>query len=221
MEALTLVIGNRKYSSWSMRPFLLLRKLGVDFCVQQVSLYDARAPVAWPERSPASRLVPQLVVGESLRVWDSLAIGEYVAEAHPAAWPARAAARAAARSVCAEIHSGLAALRRELPMNCGRDAARGVRASAAAAADIRRVVETWAQCRERFAADGGGPWLFGRFSVADAFCAPPAVRLAGYGVAVGGEGARAYFDHVLADADVREWVRAGREEAATIAAFEV
>jgi glutathione S-transferase len=212
----TLFIGHQKYSGWSMRPFLLLRTLGVPFEMEELPIYDPRAAVAWPTPSLASKLVPQLVVDGSCRMWDSLAICEYVAESEPRAWPEAPAARAVARSVCSEIHSGLASLKREMPFNAGRSGARGFCPSEGAAADIARVMEMWRMCRETYGARASGPWLFGRYSVADAFSSPLAVRFAGYGVAVGGESARAYFDHVMADEHVQEWLRVGRAGKGTV-----
>ena len=214
--ALTLVIGNKAYSSWSLRPWLLLRRAGVAFEEVRVPLYRDDSPAALRRWSPAGK-VPVLIDGD-LTIWESLAIVEYLAERFPDAcgWPRDAAARAVARAASSEMHAGFAALRAEMPFNCRQR--RRVTASAAAVADIARVQALWGECRARFG--GGGPWLFGAFGPADAMFAPVALRFLTYGVALDAT-ARAYVETVAADAAVQAWIAAGRLEREVIAGSEV
>lgn len=214
--ALTLVIGNKAYSSWSLRPWLLLRRGDVPFDEVRIPLYRDDSAAALARWTPAGK-VPVLV-DDGLTVWDSLAIIEYVAERFPAAcgWPRDAAVRALARAASAEMHAGFAALRQEMPFNCRQR--RRVVASPEAARDIARVQALWADCRARFG--GGGPWLFGAFSPADAMFAPVALRFITYGVALDA-GARAYCETVAGDPAVGEWIAAGRDEAEVLPQSEV
>lgn len=208
MAHLTLVIGNKNYSSWSLRPWLLLKHLGLPFTEVRVDLTAADATQQIRQYSPTGR-VPVLIDG-NVRVWESLAICEYLAERAPAGavWPQAAAARALARAIASEMHSGFAALRTELPMDC-RAKESAVTVSAAAQADIARVAEIWTGCRRQHGA--AGPWLFGSFGAADAMFAPVALRFASYGITLP-EAAAAYMATVLADPAVRAWVEAGQAE---------
>ena len=201
-----LIIGNRNYSSWSLRGWLVARKAGLTFDELFVPLDTPEGDRLMAEHCPADR-VPVLEDG-GLAIWDSLAIAEYLAGSHPALWPADRAARAVARSACAQMHSGFPALRDELPMNCRRALA-PVDYSAACATEIACIEALWAELRRRFGA--GGPWLCGDWSIADAFFAPVALRLDRYAVPVGGE-ARAYIDAQLGDADLADWIAAARQE---------
>jgi glutathione S-transferase len=211
-----LVIGNKNYSSWSMRGWVLLRALGIDFEEVQLKFHTeawAREVGRW---SPAG-LVPVLWLdGEP--VWDTLAIAETVAERWPDrhAWPRDARARAVARSVCAEMHSGFHALRQAMPMNIrGSYPGRGM--SPEVGGNIDRIVAIWTSCRERFGQ--GGELLFGAFTAADAFYAPVATRFVTYGVQLP-EAARRYVDAVIALPAVQEWSAAARAEPEVIAAEE-
>src|SRR5262245_30589737 len=179
MSALTLVIGNKNYSSWSLRPWLLLKHAGVPFAEVRIPLHTRETHERIAHYSPSGR-VPVLLDG-TVRVWESLAICEYIAERFPEArgWPTDQHARAIARSVAAEMHAGFSALRAELPMNCRAKRA-GVVPASAAQADIERVISIWHTCRETFGQDG--PWLFGTFTVADAMFVPVALRFETYGV---------------------------------------
>jgi len=179
-----LYIGNKNYSSWSMRPWVLLKQAQIPFETVMVR-FDSFAPdsafkQAIGQVTPAGR-VPALVDGD-LAVWDTLAIAEYVAEKHPEKrlWPADTALRARARSVCAEMHSGFAALRGACPMNIEASlpdiGALVWRDKPAVRADVGRIVEMWSGLLEA----SGGPMLFGDFSVADAYFAPVCMRLATY-----------------------------------------
>jgi glutathione S-transferase len=216
MSQLTLVIGNKNYSSWSLRPWLFLKYIGVPFDEVRIPLYTQEMEEALAPYSPSGK-VPVLLEGE-LRVWESLAICEYLAERFPQArgWPEERGARALARSVAAEMHAGFATLRSELPMNC-RARRAGVVPSAAAQADIERVITLWCTCRESFGS--GGPWLFGAFGIADAMFAPGALRFHTYGIALP-EAARAYAETVRAHPAVVEWVQAARRETEVIERFE-
>jgi glutathione S-transferase len=210
MTVLTLVIGNKNYSSWSLRPWLLLKHLGVDFQEISVALHAPETAARIARYSPSGR-VPVLLDGD-LRIWESLAIGEYLAERYPAVWPAESRARALARSVSSEMHAGFTALRGELPFNC-RARRSGVTPSPMAQADIDRVVEIWETCRAIGA--NAGPWLFGGFTCADAMLAPVALRFHTYGIALP-ETAQAYVATVCDDAAVRAWIQAARQETAII-----
>jgi glutathione S-transferase len=203
-----LVIGNKNYSSWSMRAWMLLRALEIDFDEVQLKFHTAEWDREIGGLSP-SGLVPVLWLdGEP--VWDTLAIAETVAERWPdrQAWPRDARARAAARSICAEMHSRFHALRQAMPMNIrGSYPGRGM--GPEVAKDIDRIVASWTMCRERFGE--GGALLFGAFTAADAFYAPVATRFVTYGVHLP-DVARRYVDAVLALPAVQEWSASGRAE---------
>jgi len=212
----TLVIGNKNYSSWSLRGWLLLRGFGIDFDAVQLKFHTQ----GWREnidRWSPSGLVPVLWLdGEP--VWDTLAIAETVAERWPekTVWPRDARARAFARSICAEMHAGFHALREAMPMNVrGSYPGRGL--SPEVAQDIDRIVARWTTCRERFGQDGA--LLFGAFTAADAFYAPVATRFVTYGVRLP-DVARRYVDAVLALPAMQEWSAAARAEPEVIAAEE-
>jgi glutathione S-transferase len=210
MPSLTLVIGNKTYSSWSFRPWLLLKHLALPFEEIVVPLYEAGTPDAIRRYSAAGK-VPVLIDGATT-VWESLAICEYLAERRPDAWPRDAKVRAIARSAAMEMHAGFASLRAELPMNV-RERRTGVEPSAAARADIARVLEVWRTCRQ--AAANGEPWLFGEFSIADAMYAPVATRFDTYGVELP-DYAQRYVATVMTDPAVLEWVAAACKETARI-----
>jgi glutathione S-transferase len=214
--SLTLVIGNKVYSSWSLRPWLLLKHGGVSFEEVRIPLYLPDSPERIRAWSPAGR-VPVLAEG-SLRIWDSLAICETLAERFPerCGWPRDPDARALARSVSAEMHAGFFSLRHELAFYA-RGPRHGVVPSAAAQDEIARVVALWQDCRERFGA--GGPWLFGGFSPADAMYSPVALRLLTYGIALP-PAAGDYAQQVRAHPAVQEWVRGAREETEVLDRFE-
>lgn len=203
----TLYIGNKNYSSWSLRPWFLLTEAGIDFEEVRLPLDTPEFHERIREISPAGR-VPVLQLDGHV-VWDSLAIAETVAERWPerGLWPDDAAARAHARSVSAEMHAGFGALRSKLPMNC-RAMGRQVKLSDETLADIRRVQAIWADCAERY---GGEGWLFGRFGVADAMYAPVVFRFRTYGVNIA-ESAGAYAERVLESRAIQNWLRAAESE---------
>lgn len=208
MNRALLVIGNRNYSSWSLRGWLALVKSGADFEVRRFAFATDEFRLEVSRFSPTAR-VPVLHHAGRV-VWDSLAIAEYANEVFAAGqlWPRDEAARAHARSASAEMHSGFAALRAELPMNC-RARGRRVEASRAARRDISRICSLWRECRARFGA--GGPWLYGAYSIADAFYAPVASRFATYGVEPQGPEAD-YLATALTDPHFAAWASAARDE---------
>ena len=199
---LTLVIGNKNYSSWSMRPWVALTAFGIPFQEVRVLLDQLDTAARIADYSGAGR-VPVLIAGE-MTIWDSLAICEYVAEQFPDKhmWPADVAARAMARSVSAEMHSGFQGLRNAMSMNI-RARLPGRGRTAEAQGDIGRVCEIWEECLSRF---GHHQFLFGDFSIADAFFAPVVMRFGTYGVSLA-PALQAYCDRVLAHPAVARWVR--------------
>jgi glutathione S-transferase len=205
-----LVITNKNYSSWSLRPWLLLKQLEIPFTEEKIGLNDPSFKARVRALSPAG-LVPVLVDGD-LVVWDSLAIVEYLAERFPdrGVWPAARAARARARSVCAEMHAGFKALRARLGMNVELDLPLPV-LDLETRRDVARICDIWADCA-RFTNGGGGPFLFGAFSAADAYFAPVVRRFITYEVALP-EAARRYVATIDALPTMKEWVAAARAEA--------
>lgn len=217
MPSLTLAIGNKNYSSWSLRPWLLLRQAGISFKEILIPIYGPRSAELLARWSPSGK-VPALHDGE-LVVWDSLAICEYLAERYPekSFWPDEVAARAVARAVSAEMHSGFTDLRSAMPMNCrGRFPGKGL--TEGSRRDIARVVSVWNDCRQRFGEQGD--FLFGPFTIADAMFAPVVLRFVTYGVALDGR-ARAYADSMLALPAMQEWMSAAIDESEVIEAFEI
>jgi glutathione S-transferase len=208
MEPLTLVIGNQNYSSWSMRPWVLMRQLGIPFDEVKLRFNSAEWDANIARWSP-SGLVPVLWRGEH-SVWDTLAIMETLAEWFPGhgVWPADPAARAYARSACAEMHAGFRDLRSSMPMNI-RSAHPGKGMTPAARANIDRIEELWAGARERFGS--AGPFLCGAFSAVDAMYAPVVMRFATYAVPLAAESAR-YCEAMRAAPGVRAWVQAALQE---------
>jgi glutathione S-transferase len=203
-----LVIANKNYSTWSLRPWLLMRHAGIPF---QEELIDFNA-ADFKQRVrnyTGSGKVPVLLDGD-LVIWDSLAIAEYIAEKFPekALWPHAAPARAVARSVCAEMHSGFQEMRSRLTMNC-QVRFTSVLLHKNARRDVARVIEIWRDCRQRFGADG--PFLFGRFSVADAFFAPVTIRFTAYGIDLPAVG-RDYVATIQALPAMQEYINAARAE---------
>jgi glutathione S-transferase len=216
MSQLTLVVGNKNYSSWSLRAWIALKHLGVEFDEIVIPLDQPGTHEQMDRYGPSGR-VPVLRAG-ALAVWDSLAICEYAAELAGRGWPRAAEARAVARSVAAEMHSGFSSLRALWPMNA-RARNRRTAIPSALAADVERIGEIWNDCRRRFGA--GGPWLFGaEYTLADAMYAPVVLRFNTYGARVS-DTARWYMATVLEDAALQEWLRAARAEPWTIAADEV
>lgn len=214
-----LIIGNRAYSSWSMRGWLALRHAGLEFEELVVPLFDEE----WEKRregdefAPSLGKVPILWDGEVV-IWDSLAIVEYCADrvGTERFWPADLAARGMARSMAAEMHSGFSALRRDLPMNVRRNFG-SVELSSEVEADVIRVLNLWAQARARHG--GTGEYLFGDWGAADIMFVPVVTRFVTYGVRVP-PFAAAYMEAVLHRADVVEWIELAQEEPWVIEEYE-
>lgn len=215
MAARMLVIGNKNYSSWSLRPWLLLRHADIPFQEIRIPLDQPGTQAEIRRHSPSGR-VPALIEGD-LTVWESLAICEWAAERFPEKllWPEDATARAIARAAASEMHGGFQALRDDLPMDI-RNRRPGQPYSAEAQGDIDRVQRLWADCRARFG--DGGPFLFGRFGVADAMFAPVVTRFVTYGVGLSAA-ARVYVEAVLALPAMREWTAAAEAETEVIDYF--
>ena len=212
----TLIIGNKNYSSWSLRPWLLMREAGIDFDEHRIVLDTPTTKQEIATFSPAGR-VPILQLGE-LTVWDSLAICETVAERWPEKnlWPVDADERVHARAISAEMHAGFAVLRDCMPMNC-RAMGRIVPIPDELGADIDRVIAIWSECHKRYGDRGG--WLFGDFSVADAMYAPVVLRLRTYGINL--PQSAGYYPHRLLESKaMQEWLAAAECEVEVIEADE-
>jgi len=207
-----LIIGNKNYSSWSLRAWLLLSEAGIDFEEVRLQLDQPGFAAGIARYSPALK-VPVLILGEQA-IWDTLAIAETVAERWPdkSLWPEDAAARAHARSISAEMHAGFMVLRDEMPMNC-RAMGRKITLSDALIADIDRILAIWTDCHHRYANDEG--WLFGDFGVADAMFAPVILRFRTYGINLP-ESVNAYHDRLLRSEALQEWLLAADSETEVI-----
>jgi glutathione S-transferase len=201
-----LVLGSKNYSSWSLRPWLFLRKVGFDFTERVIAFDTADYRQQIAQVSPSGR-VPLLVLGDN-KIWDSLAICEFAAETTARGLPHDKIARGVARSAAAEMHSGFQALRDQCPMNI-RARGRRVPLKPDLARDIQRIDALWSACRMEFGSGGG--WLFGDFSMADAMFAPVLFRFQTYGADLSPE-SRAYYDHALGDPDLRAWQQAALQE---------
>jgi glutathione S-transferase len=215
--ALTLLIGNKNYSSWSLRPWIAMKVAGIAFAEQVISLDAADFKERVHKLSSAGK-VPALADGET-KVWESLAILEYLAEKYPQArlWPAEPGARAHARAIAAEMHAGFAALRRHYPMNIWRPVTRR-EPTAEVVPNISRIDAMWTDCRTRFGQVG--PFLFGTFGAADAMYAPVVSRFHTYGVEVGPV-ARAYVEAVMGLPAWAEWCAAALKEPWVLPSAEV
>ncbi len=216
MAEFTLYLGNKNYSSWSLRAWLMMTHVGVAFDEIVIPLYQPESRAAILRHSPSGRL-PCLHHGSTV-VWDSLAIGEYMADLMPQAqlWPVGPHARAVARGVSAEMHAGFPALRQNMPMNL-RGAFPGKGLSPTVREEINRITALWRDCRRRFA--DGKPFLFGDFSIADAMYAPVVARFATYGVVLDDD-AREYMRLMLELPAIQPWIEAAKQEPWTIAEFE-
>lgn len=211
-----LIIGNKNYSTWSLRPWLLMREAGIEFEEHRISL-DTETTASEIAAFGAGRTVPILQLGD-LTVWDSLAICETVAERWPdkQLWPADPDMRAFARSISAEMHSGFQVLRECMPMNC-RTMGRIVTLPDELTDDIDRVIAIWSHCHNHYSKDGG--WLFGEFSIADAMFAPVVLRFRTYGINL--PESAGFFPHrVLESEAMQEWLAAAETEVEVIEADE-
>ncbi len=203
-----LIIGDYNYSTWSMRPWLFVKKHDLPVEVKRYDLFSQDLHQVLSRRFSNDK-VPVLL-DDATEVWDSLAILEYLGERFPDTrpWPQDPKARAVARSVSAEMHSSFGALRNEAPMNLRRRFP-GYRLSEEAIADVERIQAVWRYCRDRFA--DGGPWLFGEFTIADAMYAPVVMRFRSILVDLDDDTA-GYCSAVECDPSVREWIRRGLAE---------
>jgi glutathione S-transferase len=206
--ALHLTIGNKNYSSWSMRPWIAMKVAGIAFDETVISLNDPNFKSHLLRLSPVGK-VPVLIDGD-VRVWESLAILEYLADQFPAAklWPSEPKARAHARAVANEMHAGFLPLRRHCPMNFWRPAQKR-ELTADVVANVRRVDEMWSDCRAKYG--GGGPFLFGSFTAADAMYAPIVSRFSTYAIDVS-PAAQKYMDTMMALPAWSEWRAAALKE---------
>src|SRR3954468_2329327 len=211
-----LVIGNKNYSSWSFRPWIAMKVAGIPFDEEVISLYVEGSREKILKHSPAGK-VPILIDGDA-HVWESLAILEYLAEKFPAGglWPADQAARAHARAISTEMHAGFGALREECGMSFWRPPAKRA-LSDAAKANVARVPEIWTNARAKYGA--GGPFLFGKFSAADAMYAPVAQRFVAYDIDVSAP-VKAYMHAMTGLPAWKEWRRAALRETWVIPKFE-
>jgi len=217
MPKLTLIIGNKNYSSWSLRPWVFMKHHQIDFDEKKIFL-DTKTTDEELSQYNSGTKVPVLQ-DRNFEIWDSLAILEYVSEQYckSGGWPSEPSARAMARSVSAEMHSSFYDLRCELPMNC-RKQFDSIKLSVAAEGDVERVKELWRQCREKFGSNG--EWLFGKYSIADAMFAPIALRFAGYGISLNGVG-KDYVQSVLNHPSIVEWIEAAKAEKQIIDSDEI
>jgi glutathione S-transferase len=202
----TLLIGSKNYSSWSLRPWIFLRKTAFQF-TEQIIQFDASDYQAQIAALSPSRRVP-LLIDDGVKIWDSLAICEYAAESTGRGLPGDRVARARARSVAAEMHSGFQSLRNECPMNV-RARNRRVPLTPELQTDVARIDAIWSGCRKEHGS--GGSWLFGDFSIADALFAPVFFRFQTYGAALSAA-SQTYLDHALQDPDLRDWQDAASKE---------
>jgi glutathione S-transferase len=203
-----LIIGNKNYSSWSLRAWLLMREAGIEFEEHRIALDVASTAVEIASFNPGGT-VPVLQLGD-LTVWDSLAIAETVAERWPdkSLWPTDPDARAFARSICAEMHAGFPVLRNRMPMNC-RAMGRKVALPDELGHEIDRVIAIWSACHLKYSGDNG--WLFGDFSVADAMFAPVVLRFRTYGINLP-ESAGFYPQRLLRSEAMQDWLAAAETE---------
>lgn len=217
MTKLTLVIGNKNYSSWSLRAWLAMKQAGLEFAEVKVPL-DGPTTHAEIRRYSPSGKVPVLIDGD-LKVWESLAICEYVADryAHHL-WPADVAQRAIARSISAEVHGGFQNLRQNMPMDCRRHRYPGAGMTPGVEAELDRIFAIWRECREKFGT--GGDMLFGKFTIVDAMFAPILMRFVTYDVKLDSS-AKDYADAILALPAIQEWVAAACSESESFAHFNV
>ena len=217
MSKLTLVIGNKNYSSWSLRPWIFLRHHQIGFEEKRVPLFVEETAGALAEYDSDFK-VPVLKDGE-LVVWDSLAILEYVAETYleNKGWPMDLNARSVARSISAEMHSSFPNVRNELPMNC-RKKFKNMILSQEVEREIDRIKHVWKKCRIEYGSNG--EWLFGDYSIADAMFAPVAIRFNGYNISLSGIEEK-YVASVLRHPAIIEWIEAGKHETEVIEANEI
>lgn len=208
MNNLTLILGNKNYSSWSLRPWVLLKHYNIPFEEKRIALFTDNTNSEL-EQYNSDYKVP-ILNDDELIIWDSLSILEYISEKYlnSNGWPQDVKARAFARSISAEMHSSFINLRNELPMNC-RKQFKDIKLSTDAEKEVERIKLLWRTCRHEYGADG--QWLFGEYSVADAMYAPIALRFYGYNIPLQGLEAD-YVENVLNQPCIIEWIEAGKKE---------
>lgn len=217
MSKLKLIIGNKNYSSWSLRPWVFLRHHQIDFEEKRVPLFVETTAGELVEYDSDLK-VPILKDGE-LVIWDSLSILEYLSETYleNRGWPSDGSVRSVARSISAEMHSSFSSVRNELPMNC-RKRFENIKLSQGAVREIERIKHLWRKCRNEYG--NNGEWLFGDYSIADAMFAPVALRFYGYSIPLSGIEEK-YVTSVLKHPAILEWVEAGKLEAEVIEVDEI
>ena len=208
MSTLTLIIGNKNYSSWSLRPWIFMKHFNIEFQEKRIALYTETSD---KELEPyfSNHKVPVLLDGDFI-VWDSLSILEYLSETYlqSQGWPADVKARAVARSISAEMHSSFTNVRSELPMNCRKNFS-NIKLSDDATKEVQRIKAIWRKAKTEYGSTG--EWLFGDYSIADAMYAPMALRFAGYGIPLSGTD-EAYVQTVLNHPNIVEWMQAEAEQ---------
>lgn len=217
MSELTLIIGNKNYSSWSLRPWVFMKTFGIEFEELRIPLFTRTTDKALAPYF-SNYKVP-ILEDDGFVIWDSLSIMEYLSEKYldNKGWPEDINARALARSVSAEMHSSFGALRNAMPMNC-RKKFSNFKYSADVEADIERIKSIWHKCRSEYGNDG--KWLFGDYSIADAMYAPVVLRFDGYDVPLN-ENERAYMQTVLGAGPVIDWIESGKKEKEVIDVDEI
>ena len=207
MKKTILVVGNKNYSSWSLRAWLSAKQAGLDFEEVRLPLHTPEFEREIVKYSPSGK-VPCLIDGD-IRVWESLAICEYLAEKFQKAklWPEDSKTRAFARAISNEMHAGFMALRKNLPMSCRERISEEI--SEEVQADINRITAIWRETRQNFGK--GGPFLFGHFTIADAMYTPVVMRFVTYGVKVDSV-SKAFMDTILSLPAIKEWLRAAEKE---------
>ena len=217
MSNLTLIIGNKNYSSWSLRPWVFMKQNKIDFVEKRVALFTETTNQELSQYHSDLK-VPILQDGD-LEVWDSLAILEYLSENYLASngWPVEKKARALARSISAEMHSSFINLRSELPMNC-RKKFNNISLTTGAEREVERIRFLWRSCRTQFG--DHGEWLFGKYSIADAMFAPIAIRFSGYSISLDGI-EQTYVQSVLTQPCILDWITAGKVEKEVIGENEI
>jgi glutathione S-transferase len=206
--SLKLILGNKNYSSWSLRPWIAMRHAGLTFEEEVIPLYEPGSAEKMSKYSPTGKL--PVLIDDDMVIWESLAILDHLAEKFPKAqlWPADPKARAHARAISAEMHAGFVPLRKHCPMNMRR-VRKKRELTTEVAHDVRRIEQIWTECRGRFGQ--GGPFLFGGFGAADAMYAPVVSRLFSYGIGVGAA-AEEYMTAVMALPAFKEWRDTGVSE---------
>jgi glutathione S-transferase len=215
MPKAKIILGNKNYSSWSLRVWIVLRKLEIDVKEISISLFTEGFRERLIEYSPAGK-VP-IFIEDDIKIWDSLAICEFLADTYLMLWPEDRKLKAFARSISAEMHSGFFAIRSAMPMNC-RALSRKVKLDMVTQKEINRIQDIWTECRKLCSSKG--KWLFGSFTIADAMFIPVVSRFKTYGIECNSD-AEEYMTFVLNDPDIKEWYNDSKKEKEIIDSSEV